>query len=99
MGRVNSAVIKTSEGVIFTLLPAGPVVRFVAWAIDLACVFVILIPLSAAVRFVSLLNARHGTGFGNRLLFCCVCWLRNGERMAVQGADSGKTSPLDPRHG
>ena len=57
MGRVNRAVIKTSEGVIFTLLPAGPVVRFVAWAIDLACVFVLLIPLSAALRFVSLLNA------------------------------------------
>ncbi len=87
MGRVNSAVIKTPEGVIFTLLPAGPAVRFVAWAIDLACVFVILIPLNAALRFVSLLNADTAQA----LAIACYFLVSVGYAMVSEWRFKGQT--------
>jgi uncharacterized RDD family membrane protein YckC len=48
---------KTEEGVTFTLLLAGPITRFLAWALDLACVMGTLIVVNILLRvsaFVSL---------------------------------------------
>ncbi len=56
MGRANRVVIETPEGVAFTLLPAGPIARFIAWSIDLACVFAILIPLNMGLQLIALLS-------------------------------------------
>lgn len=56
MGRVNSVVIRTPENIAFALLPAGPIARFIAWAIDLACVLVILIPMNIGLQLVALLT-------------------------------------------
>jgi uncharacterized RDD family membrane protein YckC len=56
VGRVNRVVVTTPEGISFTLVPAGPIARFVAWVIDLACVSAILIPLSMGLRLVALLS-------------------------------------------
>jgi len=39
-GKTDTLLIKTPEGVVFSLLLAGPVTRFLAWAIDLACITV-----------------------------------------------------------
>jgi len=36
--RSNVLIVKTPEGVAFSLLLAGPLARFLAWAIDLACI-------------------------------------------------------------
>jgi len=38
----NTLLIKTPEGISFSLLLAGPVTRFLAWAIDLAAIIVII---------------------------------------------------------
>ncbi len=36
--KTNTLLIKTPEGIVFSLLLAGPVTRFLAWALDLACI-------------------------------------------------------------
>jgi uncharacterized RDD family membrane protein YckC len=38
--RTNQLVVKTPEGIAFSLLLAGPISRFLAWLVDLACVAV-----------------------------------------------------------
>lgn len=45
--KTNTLVIKTPEGIAFSLLLAGPVTRFFAWVIDLACIIVIGSTLSS----------------------------------------------------
>jgi uncharacterized RDD family membrane protein YckC len=40
VGKTDTLLIKTPEGIIFPLLLAGPVTRFLAWGIDLACISV-----------------------------------------------------------
>jgi uncharacterized RDD family membrane protein YckC len=37
-GKTNTLLIRTPEGIVFSLLLAGPVTRFLAWLIDLACI-------------------------------------------------------------
>jgi uncharacterized RDD family membrane protein YckC len=39
--RSNTLAIKTPEGIVFSLLLAGPVTRFLAWAIDLGVILVL----------------------------------------------------------
>ncbi|PIE90277.1 MAG: RDD family protein [Acidobacteria bacterium] len=40
--KVNGLVIQTPEGVSFSLLLASPVIRFMAWLIDLFCILVLM---------------------------------------------------------
>jgi len=49
--RANRLVIRTAEGVSFSLWLAGPTTRFLAWVIDLACVMALLAALSTALVF------------------------------------------------
>src|SRR6266542_984581 len=46
--RSNTLVIRTAEGISFPLLLASPVIRFLAWLIDFACI-------SAAISLISTL--------------------------------------------
>src|SRR2546422_5235703 len=50
--RTNTLIINTPEGVVFPLLLAGPVTRFLAWLMDVACVFAVLSALSIAMSFL-----------------------------------------------
>jgi uncharacterized RDD family membrane protein YckC len=52
--------IRTPEGIVFSQNLAGPVIRFMAWLIDLACIMVILFFLGIAVSIVRALNANIG---------------------------------------
>lgn len=52
--RANRLVIRTAEGISFSLWLAGPTTRFLAWAIDLACIIVFLLALSAALGLAGL---------------------------------------------
>jgi uncharacterized RDD family membrane protein YckC len=36
--KTNTLLIRTPEGIIFSLLLAGPVTRFLAWVVDIACI-------------------------------------------------------------
>ena len=48
--------IRTPEGIIFSLQLAGPVTRFLAWAIDLACLMAASSVLGSALETLKLLN-------------------------------------------
>ena len=54
--RSNTLVIRTPEGISFSLLLAGPAARFLAWAVDLAFIFVIGSFLSKMLSVFGLLS-------------------------------------------
>jgi uncharacterized RDD family membrane protein YckC len=56
MQRSNTLYIKTPEGITFTLLLAGPVVRFQAWVIDLACIIVIMMAVGMGIRLTTVVS-------------------------------------------
>ncbi len=54
--RTNTLPIRTPEGVVFSQVLASPVSRFLAWGLDLVCIFVVLFLLNfglAALQWVS----------------------------------------------
>ncbi len=52
--RANRLTIRTAEGISFSLWLAGPTTRFLAWAIDLACIIVFFLAMSAALGLAGL---------------------------------------------
>jgi len=54
--RTNHLEIRTPEGITFSLLLAGPVTRFLAYAVDLACVSVIMMVLGTVIGLLGLLS-------------------------------------------
>ena len=56
MSRSNMLHIKTPEGITFALLLAGPVARFLAWVIDLGCIFVIMTALNMGIQFAGMVS-------------------------------------------
>jgi uncharacterized RDD family membrane protein YckC len=54
--RSKNLIISTPEGISFSLLLAGPITRFFAWSIDLACIFVITWFLGKVLYVLSVLN-------------------------------------------
>jgi len=52
--------IHTPEGIVFSQELAGPVLRFLAWAVDLMCVLVLVTTLGAALTFVFLVSPGFG---------------------------------------
>jgi uncharacterized RDD family membrane protein YckC len=56
MQRTNTLHIKTPEGITFALLLAGPVARFLAWIIDFACIFVLMMIINIGIRFVGIVS-------------------------------------------
>ncbi len=57
MPRSNTLHIRTPEGITFSLLLAGPVARFLAWMIDLACIFVIMGAINAGIKLTEIISA------------------------------------------
>ncbi len=55
-GKTNTLVIKTPEGIRFSLHLASPVTRFLAYAVDLACVMVASGILSGLIRLFGVLS-------------------------------------------
>ena len=52
--------IRTPEGIVFSHQLAGPIVRFLAWAVDLMCILVALMLLSSVMMLVHLVSAGFG---------------------------------------
>jgi uncharacterized RDD family membrane protein YckC len=59
--RVSTLVIRTPEGISFSLPLACPVTRSVAWIVDLACIAALMILLGELMGMVKLLNVDLGT--------------------------------------
>jgi uncharacterized RDD family membrane protein YckC len=56
MERTNTLHIKTPEGITFALPLAGPVARFLAWIVDFACVFAIMMAINMAIQFTQVVS-------------------------------------------
>jgi uncharacterized RDD family membrane protein YckC len=54
--RINTLTIKTPEGIEFSLRLAGPITRFLAWAIDLATIIAIISILNALFAILGVLS-------------------------------------------
>lgn len=54
--RINSLIIKTPEGVEFSLRLAGPITRFLAWAIDLATIIAIISIINVLFAILGILS-------------------------------------------
>ncbi len=56
MERTNTLHIKTPEGITFALPLAGPVARFLAWIVDFACIFVIMMAVNMGIQFTQVVS-------------------------------------------
>ncbi len=59
-GRTNALAVRTPEGIEFSLLLAGPVVRFLAWGVDLACIGVAVMLIGGVVRLAAVVSLDVG---------------------------------------
>jgi uncharacterized RDD family membrane protein YckC len=49
----NTLIVRTPEGILFPLLLAGPVTRFLAWLIDLVCILILMSVFSLVVELTA----------------------------------------------
>ncbi|HUL29674.1 MAG TPA: RDD family protein [Thermodesulfobacteriota bacterium] len=56
MEKFNTVHFKTPEGITFSLPLAGPMARFLAWVIDLACVSVIMMVVIIGIQFTEIVS-------------------------------------------
>jgi uncharacterized RDD family membrane protein YckC len=56
MERTNTLHIKTPEGITFALPLAGPVARFLAWIVDFACIFAIMMAINMGIQFTQIVG-------------------------------------------
>ena len=54
--RTNTLIIKTPEGIEFSMLLAGPVTRFLAWAIDLGAIVALISILNVVFAILGILS-------------------------------------------
>jgi uncharacterized RDD family membrane protein YckC len=54
--RTNTLIIKTPEGIEFSLLLAGPITRFLAWAVDLGTIFALILILNVVFGLLGILS-------------------------------------------
>ena len=54
--KTNTLIIKTPEGIEFSLLLAGPVTRFLAWAIDLGTIIALITILNVVFAILGILS-------------------------------------------
>jgi len=51
--KTNTLIVRTPEGILFPLLLAGPVTRFLAWLIDLVCIMIFTSLFSVVVELAA----------------------------------------------
>lgn len=67
--KTNVLVIRTPEGITFSLLLAGPVTRFCAWIIDLMCISTLSSVVSVLVNLLALLSPSVAMAVGILIFF------------------------------
>ena len=63
MSKTNTLVIKTADGIFFPLWLAGPVTRFLAWGIDLACIGTIMTVIGILSQVLRLISPEIAVAF------------------------------------
>jgi uncharacterized RDD family membrane protein YckC len=56
MERTNTLHIKTPEGITFALALAGPVARFMAWVVDFAFIFTVIMAVNMGIQFAQIIS-------------------------------------------
>ncbi len=69
MARTNTLLIRTPEGVVFSQLLAGPMTRFLAWLIDLFCIFVITLVIGVVLALFQLISVGFAQALGLLIQF------------------------------
>jgi uncharacterized RDD family membrane protein YckC len=54
-GKTATLIVRTPEGIVFSMLLAGPVTRFLAWVVDFFCISVITITVTRALGALALI--------------------------------------------
>ncbi|MBI5802205.1 MAG: RDD family protein [Verrucomicrobia bacterium] len=67
--KTNTLIIRTPEGIVFALSLAGPVTRFFAWLVDVACLLVVAQLLNSVIRFLGLVSEDFATALGILIFF------------------------------
>jgi uncharacterized RDD family membrane protein YckC len=55
-GKTSTLLVRTPEGIVFSLILAGPVTRFLAWAVDMACIGALSSAVGTLLGFLGLLS-------------------------------------------
>jgi uncharacterized RDD family membrane protein YckC len=79
--------IRTPEGIVFSHQLAGPVIRFVAWAVDFMCVLALVMASSALLILVQVVSS----GFGAALSTVSYFVISVGYGIACEWAWRGQT--------
>ena len=61
--KTNVLVIRTPEGIAFPLLLAGPITRFLAWSVDLACISAFTLIVSVVLSLFGILSGDIANAF------------------------------------
>jgi len=61
-GKTCTLLIRTPEGIVFSLILAGPVTRFLAWAVDMACIGAVSSAVGTLLGFLGLINPDFARG-------------------------------------
>ena len=85
--RVNTLVIQTPEGIIFSQLLAGPVTRFAAWLVDWACISA----LAIAIQLLLILPALVSPDVGRAMTILSYFVLSIGYGIALEWFWRGQT--------
>ena len=88
--RANCLSIRTPEGVSFSFILASPVTRFLAWAVDLACVSALAGVIRGLCGFLKLINADFGGALGILAFFLIQLGYSMGCEWFWRGQTVGK---------
>jgi uncharacterized RDD family membrane protein YckC len=61
--KTRTLIIRTPEGILFSQLLAGPVIRFLAWFIDQLCIQAIMLVLGTTLGLLDVISAEVATTF------------------------------------
>ena len=88
--RLNSLTVRTPEGITFGFLLASPVIRFFAYAIDLACILAIFSAFRVIVLVFSIASLDFGIALQTVLLFALQIGYGMGWEWLFRGQTPGK---------
>lgn len=88
--KTNTLLIRTPEGIVFALPLAGPVTRFFAWLVDIACLGVISQLLRAAIQMLGWISEDFATALGILLFFVAQIGYGIGCEWLWRGQTLGK---------
>lgn len=68
-GKTNLLLIQTPEGIVFPLILAGPVSRFLAWILDVMCVGFLVLVVSMLIGTLGIVSTDLAGGLSTLLFF------------------------------